>query len=193
MPQLHTETTTHDRRVTLVLGGARSGKSHYGQQLAAEARRVTFLATAEARGDEEMQRKVARHQAERPAHWVTIEEPLALTRALRNVGAQSDLIVIDCLTLFAANLLVAHGEDELALGAACEALYATLASPPCAVVLISNEVGGGVVPEYVSGRRFRDLVGELNQRIAEIADDVVLMVAGLPLALKSAPVTAVRR
>jgi adenosylcobinamide kinase / adenosylcobinamide-phosphate guanylyltransferase len=193
MLQLQTEITTRDRHVTLVLGGARSGKSRYGQQLASQAQRVTFLATAEARGDEEMQRKIERHQAERPAHWATIEEPLSLADALQNAGAHSDLILVDCLTLFAANLLEARGEDELALGTACEALYATLASPPCAIVLISNEVGNGVVPEYVSGRRFRDLVGELNQRIAEIADNVVLMIAGLPMALKRAPVTAVRR
>ncbi len=141
--------------------------------------------------DEEMQRKIARHRAERPADWVTVEEPLALVDAMREAETRSDLIMVDCLALFAANLLDAYGEDDSALEAACEEFYAGLSSMRCNVVLISNEVGNGVVPEYVSGRRFRDLAGEMNQRVAAIAADVVLMVAGLPLALKTTPVMAV--
>ena len=149
-------------------------------------KRVTFVATAEARGDEEMLRKIARHREDRPAGWAVIEEPLALPRAVQVAGAGSDLILIDCLAFFAANLLEAHGEDVAAMEDACAALCGSLASAPCDVVLVSNEAGSGVVPEYASGRRFRDLLGELNQRIAAIADVVVLMVAGLPLTLKEA-------
>jgi adenosylcobinamide kinase/adenosylcobinamide-phosphate guanylyltransferase len=92
--------------------------------------------------------------------------------------------VVDCLTLFAANLLEAHGENEIKLHRQVDDLCEVLRSVPCTVILVSNEVGSGVVPAYASGRRFRDLVGEINQRVATIADTVLLMVAGLPLALK---------
>ena len=178
--------TKNPGRITLVLGGARSGKSRYGQKLAAMAKRVTFIATAQA-GDDEMTRKIARHRTERPVEWKTIEEPLRVADTLRVAEADTDLIIIDCLTFFASNQLLACGDDVRALEAACAELYESLRATPCAVVLISNEVGCGVVPEYELGRRFRDLAGEINQRVAEIADSVVLMVAGLPLKLKSAP------
>jgi adenosylcobinamide kinase/adenosylcobinamide-phosphate guanylyltransferase len=170
--------------VTLVLGGVRSGKSRYAHQLAERAARVTFIATAERRDDEEMLQKIERHRAERPDHWATIEEPLQLAHAIQAACAQSDAILVDCLTFYAANLLETHGEDPVTLRHEIEKLCAVLGTVPCAVVLVSNEVGSGVVPPYVSGRRFRDLVGELNQRVAAVASNVVLMVAGLPLPLK---------
>jgi len=177
--------------VTLVLGGVRSGKSRYAQQLAERAARVTFVATAEVRADAEMHAKIARHRAERPEAWSTIEEPLYLAQTIQSEGKSCDLILIDCLTLFAANLLEAFGEDEARLQAQIEELCQELKAAPCSVVLVSNEVGSGVVPAYALGRRFRDLVGEINQRIAATAGTVLLMVAGLPLALKgSVPVEA---
>jgi len=172
------------RSVTLVLGGVRSGKSRYAQLLAERSGRVTFVATAERRGDAEMLVKIERHRAERPRDWVTVEEPLELARAICSGARVSDLILVDCLTLFAANLLEAHGKDETKLQLRIDDLCLALKSVPCSVVLVSNEVGSGVVPEYASGRRFRDLVGEINQRVAALADDVLFMVAGLPLALK---------
>jgi adenosylcobinamide kinase/adenosylcobinamide-phosphate guanylyltransferase len=172
------------RDVTLVLGGVRSGKSRYALQLAARAQNVTFLATAERREDEEMQRKIERHRAERPEHWTTIEEPLDLTGAIGSVS-NCDLLLIDCLTLFAGKLLDVHGENFPAIATRVDALCAALKTPPCSVVLVSNEVGSGVVPAFELGRRYRDLLGEINQRVAAIADHVVLMVAGLPLTLKS--------
>jgi len=171
------------RDVTLILGGARSGKSRYAVQLAARARRVTFLATAERREDEEMQRKIERHRAERPRHWTTIEEPLDLAFAIGSVS-NCDLLLIDCLTLFAGKLLEVHGKNLPAITADVDALCAALSDPLCAIVLVSNEVGSGVVPSFELGRRYRDLLGEINQRVASIADHVVLMVAGLPLTLK---------
>jgi adenosylcobinamide kinase / adenosylcobinamide-phosphate guanylyltransferase len=171
--------SNHRKTVTLLLGGARSGKSHYAQQLAERAGRVVFVATAQL-GDDEMRRKVEQHRNSRPQHWQTIEEPLALTEAIAQHGPGCDLMIIDCLTFFAANLLDTQSDDQSSIDALCRALQ----SPPCSVVLVSNEVGSGVVPEYLSGRRFRDLLGEINQSIARVASNVLLLVAGLPLVLK---------
>jgi adenosylcobinamide kinase/adenosylcobinamide-phosphate guanylyltransferase len=172
------------KSITLVLGGVRSGKSRYAQQLVERADRVTFIATAERRDDEEMRRKIERHRAERPANWQTIEEPLKLARAVEQAGRESDAILIDCLTLFAANVMEACGDDTERADAFVSALCDALSAAACPVVLVSNEVGSGIVPAYELGRRFRDRVGEINQRVAAIADNVLLMVAGLPLALK---------
>ena len=181
------------KTVTLVLGGVRSGKSRYAQQLADRFERVVFIATARI-GDEEMRAKVRRHQAERPPEWLTVEEPLELAQALEQHGPSCDVLLVDCLTIFAANLMEDEGEDGTRMGgvtsreatheARIEQLCNALQSVPCSVVLVSNEVGSGVVPPYPLGRRFRDVLGELNQRVARVADDVLLLVAGLPLALK---------
>jgi adenosylcobinamide kinase / adenosylcobinamide-phosphate guanylyltransferase len=171
------------RDVTLVLGGVRSGKSRYALKLAARAQRVAFLATAEPRDDEEMRRKIARHRAERPEHWTLIEEPLNLAAAIDSQSA-CELLLIDCLTLFAGKLLDVYGDNLAPIAAHLDELCAALKTAPCSVVLVSNEVGSGVVPAFELGRRYRDLLGELNQRVAAIADRVVLMVAGLPLSLK---------
>ena len=168
------------KTVTLVLGGARSGKSHYAQQLGERAARVVFVATAKAGDDDEMQRKVERHRSSRPRHWQTVEEPLRLAETIARHGSSCDLMIIDCLTFFAANLLDAQGDEQ----GPTEALCMALKSPPCSIVLVSNEVGSGVVPAYPSGRRFRDLLGEMNQSVARVASNVLLLVAGLPLVLK---------
>jgi adenosylcobinamide kinase/adenosylcobinamide-phosphate guanylyltransferase len=173
-----------NRSVTLVLGGVRSGKSRYAQQLAGCSSRVTFVATAEHRGDDEMRRKIERHRAERPKHWATVEEPLDLAGAIESAGRDCDLLLIDCLTLFTANILEADGEYGERLQSRIDAFLSALKSTPSSLVLVSNEVGSGVVPASALGRRFRDLVGEINQGVAAIADNVLLMVAGLPLALK---------
>jgi adenosylcobinamide kinase/adenosylcobinamide-phosphate guanylyltransferase len=170
--------------VILVLGGVRSGKSHYAQELAEQFGRVTFVATAERRDDLEMHRKIERHRADRPAHWITVEEPVALGRVVRSSGDNSDAILIDCLTLFGANLIEAYSSNAAGLEACVEDLCSALKATHCKVILVSNEVGSGVVPAYALGRRFRDLVGEINQRVAAVADSVVLMVAGLPLPVK---------
>jgi adenosylcobinamide kinase / adenosylcobinamide-phosphate guanylyltransferase len=171
--------SNHRSTVTLLLGGVRSGKSQYAQQLGERARRVVFVATAQA-ADDEMRRKVERHRGSRPQHWETVEEPLALAEAIAKHGPKCDLMIIDCLTFFAANLLDARADEQISIDGLCSALQA----PACSVVLVSNEVGSGVVPEYPSGRRFRDLLGEMNQSVARVAANVVLLVAGLPLVLK---------
>lgn len=178
--------------IILVLGGVRSGKSRYAQSLAERMDRVTFIATAERRDDEEMRRKIERHRAERPSRWTTIEEPLDLKGAIQSAGSYCDAVLVDCLTLFAANLLESAGDDELKLHSLIDGFCEALRSTTCTVILVSNEVGNGVVPEYASGRRFRDLVGEINQRVAAIADTVLLMVAGLPLVLKGSTGAEVR-
>ena len=167
--------------VTLVLGGARSGKSRYAQHLAEQAgpRRVCSDGDF---GDrtKRCSAKIERHQSSRPRQWQTIEEPLQLAETIARHGSGCDLMIIDCLTFFAANLLDAQGEEQNAIEALCTALKA----PPCSIVLVSNEVGSGVVPAYPSGRRFRDLLGEMNQSVARVASNVLLLVAGLPLVLK---------
>ena len=180
------------KSVTLVLGGVRSGKSRYAQQLAERWDRVTFVATAEHRDDAEMRAKIERHRADRPMHWKTIEEPLHLNLAIEQASADSDAVLVDCRTLFAASLLEANAEDLRARRAAIDCFCDALIAATCTVILVSNEVGSGVVPAYASGRRFRDLMGELNQRIAALADTVLLMVAGLPLAVKAAAAGAPR-
>lgn len=170
--------------VTLVLGGVRSGKSRYAQRIAEAAERVTFVATAERRDDAEMHAKIERHRSERPQRWATREEPLRLAETIDEAGRDTDVILIDCLTLFASNLLEACGSDRSRLQAHVDELCSALRTAPCSVILVSNEVGSGVVPAYELGRQFRDLVGEINQQVASIADTVVLMIAGLPFPLK---------
>jgi adenosylcobinamide kinase/adenosylcobinamide-phosphate guanylyltransferase len=174
---------TRQGSVTLVLGGARSGKSRYAQQLAEQSSHVVFVATAKA-SDEEMRLKIERHRRDRPKEWRTIEEALDLPKVLAENEVGTDVILIDCLTIFAANLLEVEGDHNDRIEGRVEALCEALRTAQCNVVLVSNEVGSGVVPEYAVGCRFRDLLGEINQKVARVADDVVLMVAGLPLALK---------
>jgi adenosylcobinamide kinase/adenosylcobinamide-phosphate guanylyltransferase len=170
--------------VTLVLGGVRSGKSRYAQQFAERWKRVAFIATAERRNDPEMNAKIDRHHSERPTSWATIEEPIRLARAIQEAGCNHDAVLVDCLTLFASNLLESWGQDHEVTRQHVDQLCEVLDAPPCSVILVSNEVGSGVVPAYELGRRFRDLVGEINQRVASSSNQVVLMVAGLPFPLK---------
>ena len=174
---------SHRNSVTLVLGGVRSGKSRFALELASKAPNVTFVATARV-SDDEMRVKIERHRAERPAHWKTREESLKLAELIGEMGACDELVLVDCLTLFAANLMEAHDQDGLALLAATKDLISVLRNAKCRVVLVSNEVGSGIVPAYASGRQFRDMLGELNQQVAAIADRVILMIAGLPLPIK---------
>jgi adenosylcobinamide kinase / adenosylcobinamide-phosphate guanylyltransferase len=174
---------TRQGSVTLVLGGVRSGKSRYAQQLAEQSRQVVFVATAKVT-DDEMRAKIDRHREDRPNEWLTVEEPLDLPKVLRQHELGCEVMVVDCLTIFAANLMETEGENEKAIELRVEALYEALQAVQCSVVVVSNEVGSGVHPVSPLGRRYRDLLGEINQGVARIADDVVLMVAGLPLALK---------
>ena len=168
------------RAVTLVLGGVRSGKSRFAQKLAAKASSVAFVATARA-VDAEMQDKIRRHQQERPRHWRTVEEPLELARTLVECSPRFEILLVDCLTFFIANVLESEPKT---LETRIDGLVNALETVSASVVLVSNEVGSGVVPPYPAGRQFRDLLGEVNQKVAAVADNVVLMVAGLPLTLR---------
>jgi adenosylcobinamide kinase / adenosylcobinamide-phosphate guanylyltransferase len=164
--------------LTLVLGGARSGKSRYAESLfAALPPPWAYVATAEA-GDEEMAARIEAHRARRSADWRTVEAARDLASALTTCGGMPALV--DCLTLWLSNLMLAEADTEREF----QLLENVLAGAAAPVVLVANEVGSGVVPDYPLGRRFRDLQGVLNQRIAARADRVVLMVAGLPLAIK---------
>jgi adenosyl cobinamide kinase/adenosyl cobinamide phosphate guanylyltransferase len=163
---------------TLVLGGARSGKSRYAESLITSLPPPwTYIATAEA-GDEEMAARIEAHRARRGADWRTVEAPRDLAAALAACAKMP--VLIDCLTLWLSNLMLAEADID----AEIERLEQALARAAAPVVLVANEVGSGIVPEYPLGRRFRDLQGSLNQRMAAGADRVVLMVAGLPLVLK---------
>jgi adenosylcobinamide kinase/adenosylcobinamide-phosphate guanylyltransferase len=166
-------------RTILVLGGARSGKSRHAQSLAeAMTPQGCFIATAQA-WDNEMRDRIARHQADRDERWATVEAPLALPDAIRDHGRADRVLLVDCLTLWLSNMLL--GEQDLM--AAGDALVAALRDTPGPVVLVSNEVGFGIVPDNALARRFRDAQGMLNQRLARVCDATDLVVAGLPLRL----------
>ncbi|MBZ0303895.1 MAG: bifunctional adenosylcobinamide kinase/adenosylcobinamide-phosphate guanylyltransferase [Anaerolineae bacterium] len=182
------------RQLIFVLGGARSGKSFYAEQWArAHGQQVLFVATAEAL-DGDMRDRIQRHRDQRPAHWQTLEAPLDTARAIANQLMQHDydLIVLDCLTLLASNLLLTLPEDcsqdqaNTAILTEVDALLDTYARFETSWLVISNEVGMGVVPPSRLGRVYRDALGRANQRIAQAADDVQLLVAGLPWSLKAA-------
>ncbi len=191
-------------RLIVILGGARSGKSAFAERLAASSgRSVAFIATATA-GDDEMRERIARHRAARPKGWHTIEEPLDLARAVRRAGELADVLLLDCVTLWLGNVLLQEsgecekddeGEvefhttsrlfEERALKE-IEALLAVVKSldPNKTLIVVTNEVGLGVVPAYPLGRVYRDTLGYVNQRLAQAAERVYLMVAGMAVDIK---------
>lgn len=165
----------------LILGGARSGKSRHAEQLAlATGGAVTYVATAVA-ADAEMQERIAHHRAQRPAAWLLVEEPLALAQVLRAHAVADGCLLVDCLTLWLSNLLAV---DDARMQQEIAALYAAVPQLPGRLLLVSNEVGWGIVPDNPLARRFRDEAGRLHQQLATLCDHVTLVVAGLPLALK---------
>jgi adenosylcobinamide kinase/adenosylcobinamide-phosphate guanylyltransferase len=165
---------------TLVLGGARSGKSAFAERLVRDrARKRVYLATATP-GDDEMQARIAHHRLARGDGWRTVEEPLELTQTLVLESAKDCAVLVDCLTLWLSNLM--HAERDIETETARLAQWLSHAQDP--VVLVSNEVGLGLVPETPLGRRFRDAQGRLNQTVAAVVPNVVFVAAGLPLRLK---------
>jgi adenosylcobinamide kinase/adenosylcobinamide-phosphate guanylyltransferase len=170
------------RTVTLVLGGVRSGKSRYAQTEASRFDRVTFVATAR-RSDAEMRRKIAAHRRERPPSWKTVEAARNLDRVIEREGASADLLLVDCLTVYCAGL-ISRGRVMPAQRGHLDAIVRAIQTTVASVLVVSNEVGSGVVPAFKSGRLYRDLLGELNQQVAAVADRVVLLVAGVPLHIK---------
>jgi adenosylcobinamide kinase/adenosylcobinamide-phosphate guanylyltransferase len=169
--------------VILITGGARSGKSSHAVNLAmACPGRRFFIATAEAL-DDEMTARIERHRADRPSAFETIEEPLRICEVLESLSSRSGVVVIDCVTLWLSNLL-GRGDGDASIFAEAERLASCAQRLAPATILVSDEVGWGIVPMDPVGRRFRDLLGWANQKIARVADQVILMVAGYPLRVK---------
>lgn len=169
----------------LILGGARSGKSAFAERVAKHSgQAVVYIATAQAH-DHEMQQRIAHHRATRPAHWLTVEEPLALAACLQQYAAPERLLLVDCLTLWLTNLLCLDDEDHLQME--IQALLANLLHLPGDVLLVSNEIGLGIVPLGELTRRYVDTAGRLHQQLAAQLSHVTLLVAGLPQTLKGTP------
>jgi len=169
--------------IILITGGTRSGKSRYAEQRARETGgRSVYVATAEA-NDEEMAQRIAEHRKRRGNRWRTIEEPLELTQALLAERGKTDCALVDCLTLWISNLLL-RGDDKYASQRVKE-LIEKLPQLDFHLVLVTNEVGWGIVPDNSLARKFRDLAGWTNQLVAQAANEVILMVAGVPMIVKS--------
>ena len=176
-------------KITFILGGSRSGKSSFSLENASKLPgSKAFIATAQA-FDDEMKDRIERHKKERSG-WETFEEPIALPRLIIDMSDRYDVILLDCLTLWLSNLIM----NDTDVDSAIESLLSAAASCPSSLFVVSNEVGMGIVPENILARRFRDLAGTLNRRVAEIADEVYLVTAGIPLKLKGNEITlAIRR
>lgn len=186
MPDKGVDQPRSCNELVLILGGARSGKSTAAERMAADGEKVLFIATAEPK-DEGMRRRIEAHRRYRPSHRDTLEEPVHLTAALLPVVDRYDTFVLDCLTLWVSNLLLENAAEtapEPAVLPAVERLLAAIASAGGRWILVSNEVGQGIVPASPLGRTYRDLLGWVNQLVASRADRAYLMVAGLPLELK---------
>jgi len=176
------------KQLVLILGGARSGKTRYALARAPQlGARVAYVATAEA-GDDEMRTRIAHHRAERPAEWQTIEAPLDVGTAIARVNA--DVVLLDCVTLLVTNAMLSAGEQatfeqqQARANAEIESLVAAYRAGNFSLVIVSNEVGLGIVPENQLARAYRDLLGWANQHLAREADKVLFMVAGLPMQVK---------
>ncbi len=179
------------RQLTLILGGARSGKSTHAEQLAAAAgRSILYVATANA-WDDEMRTRIAAHRAQRPAAWQTVEAPRQTGAAVAAaLNGAIDAVLVDCITLLASNVIIALPSDSDertttdALNEEIDGLLAAYRQSDAAWFVVSNEVGLGIVPAYPLGRVYRDALGRANQRLAAAADRVLFMVAGLPMTVK---------
>lgn len=171
---------TQSGHVTFVLGGARSGKSVFAESLAIQTGLERhYLATCEAY-DDEMRARVARHRMDRGEGWQTHEIPLLLTERLKSLDGGRNVVLVDCLTLWVTNLMMAEADIE----AEFSALIDHLADVAGHVILVSNEVGLGIVPDNAMARAFRDHAGRLHQAVARVADEVIFIAAGLPLKMK---------
>ncbi|MBE9572152.1 MAG: bifunctional adenosylcobinamide kinase/adenosylcobinamide-phosphate guanylyltransferase [Proteobacteria bacterium] len=168
----------------LVLGGAKSGKSSFALNVCNSLnKKRIFLATAQAL-DQEMEERIRRHQVERGSGWRTIEEPLKVAETIGSLDSRDTVIVLDCLTLWLNNLYMEHGEDQEAIDEDIKNLARQLTDIHGAVVVVSNEVGMGIVPDNQLSRTYRDTAGYMNQRIVRLSGKVVAVLAGIPLVLK---------
>lgn len=182
------------KKVMLLLGGARSGKSHFAQEYARRSgEKVLYVATATA-GDEDMRRRIEKHQQKRPSHWRTLEVPTDIGTQIETNAGDARLIIIDCITLLVNNIFNRYDEQqfdtiddavlEKEVVAEIQQLQKCLKKVNASFLIVSNEVGLGLVPDNRMGRLFRDILGRANQILAQTADEVYLMVAGIPLRIK---------
>ena len=174
------------KETILVLGGCRSGKSSHALELAESmpGNRRVFIATC-VPYDEEMQARVTNHQNERDESWLTVETPMAIAESILEKSGEADVILVDCLTLWISNLL-AEQKTDAAVFEDVSRLTGALEAASCPVILVSNEVGAGIVPENPLARRFRDLTGYINRQVAASVDRVIWTVAGIPVTIKPA-------
>lgn len=170
------------KEIVLVIGGCRSGKSCFAIEYARGFKRKAFLATCEVL-DEEMKKRVEKHQEVRGTDWKTIEAPLALANAISRCGVEAGVILVDCLTLWVSNMIL-KGKTEEDVMSRTDELLESIKKIDSTVILVSNEVGTGIVPENALSRMFRDVAGLVNQKVAVCADKVVWMVAGIPVKVK---------
>ncbi len=168
-------------KLIFITGGARSGKSAFAQKLAARlGKKVTYIATAQAK-DKEMELKIKFHRKNRPSHWKTIEEEKDITEVLSRGAKKSEVILLDCLTLLISNLLLSSRKDVLK---EVRQLVGRIKEIKATTLIVSNEVGMGIVPDNRLARRFRDIAGEANQIVAQVADEVYLVVSGIPIKVR---------
>ena len=172
-------------KIILILGGCRSGKSRHALQLARQyqGKRNLFIATC-VPADKEMKLRVARHQSERGKEWATLEIPIHLAGAIKTESPQADVILVDCLTLWMSNLIMETAKQD-EIDTFVGHLTDALAASQCPVIIVSNEVGTGIVPDNALARRYRDAAGWMNQAVAGVADRVILTVAGIPVDVKA--------
>jgi adenosylcobinamide kinase / adenosylcobinamide-phosphate guanylyltransferase len=181
------------KKIIFILGGARSGKSHLAQEIAAKAKTVLFVATASA-GDEDMRSRIAKHRADRPAHWHTLEVGLHIGDKIDIAFRNEELVLIDCVTLLISNILCQYTDEQFATLSEIDLekqvieeiheLQECLRNLPASFIIVSNEVGLDIVPDNRLGRLYRDFLGRANQMLAHSADEVYFMVAGIPLRVK---------
>jgi adenosylcobinamide kinase/adenosylcobinamide-phosphate guanylyltransferase len=181
------------KKITLIMGGARSGKSRLAQEMAGQAKTVLFVATASA-GDDDMCLRIEKHQSERPAHWRTLEAGLHIGDEIDIAYQNEELVLIDCVTLLVSNILCRYNQQQLeTLSEAVlekqvieeiTELQECLKNLPASFIIVSNEVGLDIVPDNRLGRLYRDFLGRANQMLASSADEVIFMVAGIPLRVK---------
>ena len=172
------------REIIFILGGCRSGKSRHALKLAEDipCRKKVFIATCLPL-DEEMKKRIERHQRERERTWTTVEVPVLLPEAIIENSPKSDLILVDCLTLWISNILL-ETDDQETISRHIHNLIHSIETAQCAVILVSNEVGAGIVPDNALARRFRDLAGHVNQNVAACSDKVIWMAAGIPVKIR---------
>jgi adenosylcobinamide kinase / adenosylcobinamide-phosphate guanylyltransferase len=170
------------KQITLITGGGRSGKSEYALKLAKKYGKKAFIATAQA-FDIEMKERISRHKRNRDSSFHLIEEPIELIVALKSLPKETELAIIDCITVWIGNCLYKQESDKKEIFN-FQNFIESLKDPPCDLIIVTNEVGMGIIPDNELSRKYRDVIGTINCKIADVAQQVILMVSGIPVTLK---------